>query len=427
MTHTNLGYAGRVIAHRDATPDRHGRKLRPGRKPRRSRTHRHGAVVAALGGLLAVTLAGCSFGNPPPDQQGEPPNLPAPSLAPGMSLGPDGDGSDADVEVLAIGVPQPWAIAFLPDGSGLVTERKTGDIIEIDKSPSASGPAEPTTVGHVSGIDASGDGGLLGIAVSPKYKTDGTVYVYYTTKTDNRIASMKLGDHQGVPKVILKGIPRGATDNGGALVFGPDGDLYAATGDAGNAKGGVKAPSQEVTSLAGKILRMTPAGKPVGGASLVYARGLHDVEGLAFDGNKHLYAIDASKSADNLLLVTKNADFGWPAIGGDVAPQDRPQPIQTFPLSESTCAGIAVIANAVATACPTGKRVWISQVTARGGTLGAPTSTLEDSYGRLRAIAAASDGSFWVGTSNTDGHGKPSDEDDQILRVIVADTGVGIT
>jgi glucose/arabinose dehydrogenase len=374
--------------------------------------------LAALPPLLATValVAACSFGSPPPDQNGSPPTFPSPSGGP-SAPGSNGDGAtgNAEAAVLATGVPQPWGIAFLPDGTGLVTERKTGRIISLAPPQTTSGlTVAPAAAVH--GIDTAGDGGLLGIAVSPHYTTDKTVFVYYSTKTDNRIASLRLG---GAPHVIVHGIPHGATDNGGALGFGPDGYLYASTGDAGHA-----ANSQSAKSLAGKILRMTTSGKPAKGKiSLVYASGFHDVEGLAWDTAGHLYVVDAgTKTSDNLDVVRSGGNYGWPTAKSGVV-----RPVQTFPLAQSGCAGVAAIDTAVATACTTGKQLWLVQVTAKADVIGAPANALSNTYGRLRAAAAAPDGSLWIGTSNTDGHGHPGTNDDQILRVVLADEGAGVT
>jgi glucose/arabinose dehydrogenase len=392
--------------------------------PRRSHSpastsRRFGALVTLI--ATVALMGACSFGAPPPDQNGAPPTFPTPSNI--ASLPPSGDGSagsDAEADVLATGVPQPWGIAFLPDASGLVTERRTGRIIKLALPESPDG-LTVSVVATISGISAAGDGGLLGIAVSPHYAKDQTVYVYYSTATDNRIASLKLG---GAPHVILKGIPHGATDNGGGLGFGPDGYLYASTGDAGHATS-----AQDRKSLAGKILRMTTTGKPVPGAtSVVYAIGFHDVEGLAWDQAKHLYVVDAgTKTSDNLDVIKAGANYGWPLIGTDNAPAGVPQPIQTWPLAQSGCAGVASIDDALAAACTTGKQLWLVQLTAKADVIGAPGAVLTNSFGRFRAVAAAPDGSLWVGTSNTDGHGTPGPTDDQILRVVLADEGAGVT
>ena len=385
------------------------------------RTARGARFAVVLLAATALALSACSFGAPPADQSGTPPKRPSPSGAPSLPGVGSSAGTDAETEVLATGLPQPWAIAFLPDGSGVVTERKTGRIVKIGQPQTRSG-LTVTKLASVPGIDAAGDGGLLGVAVSPHYATDKTLYVYYSTRTDNRIGAVKVG-RSGV-HVLVKGIPHGKIDNGGALGFGPDGYLYAATGDTGSKAAGAKAPSQNPKSLAGKVLRMTPAGKPAkGSSSLVYASGFRDVEGLAWDSHRHLYAVDEGARTDNVLVVQAGRDYGWPSGESESAPQ----PIQTLPAAQSTCSGIAVLDDALALACTTGKRMWLMQITTNADVLGTPAQALANSFGRLRGVAAAPDGSLWVSTSNTDGHGTAKPQDDHILRVVLSTVGAGVT
>ncbi len=144
------------------------------------------ALAASCAALLFT--AGCSFGEPEPDPAGEPPNLPTPS----GPASPGGAGQQAVATVLAKGLRVPWAIAFLPDGGALVTERDNGRILQVGPESGPDG-LRVRPVQTIPDVAAAGEGGLLGIAVSPDYARDRTVFVYYTAEQDNRVARLQLG------------------------------------------------------------------------------------------------------------------------------------------------------------------------------------------------------------------------------------------
>ncbi len=148
------------------------------------------------------------------------------------------------------------------------------------------------------------------------------------------------------------------------------------------------------------------------------------MQGFDWDPTGHLYAVDAATATDGLLAIHSGGSYGWPATGGSASESATP-PIQTLPAAQADCAGVALVQNILATACLTGERVWLMQLTANGAVFGAPQASLVKSFGRLRTVVAAPDGSLWIMTSNTDGHGKPSADDDQIIQVVVADAGAG--
>lgn len=359
---------------------------------------------------MALLAAGCSFGPPPPDQSGAPPRLPSPSASPSTA-----DPVQTTVDVLAKHLSVPWGVAFLPDGTGLVTERDTGKIYKIGPGPGPDGLTR-STVQTVTEATAGGDGGLLGVAVSPNYKTDQTVFIYYSTAKDNRIASLKLGAN---PTPIVTGIPHATADNGGPLAFGPDGYLYAGTGDAGD-----KAAAQDKNSLAGKVLRFTAVGKPAPGNpfnNLVYSYGYHNAQGLAWDSGKRLYVTDSGPDGWNELdPATSGGNFGWPSVDGTANNAKYVDPISAWKATEAGCSGLAVSQELLVTGCLRGTRLYIVQLTRTGTVLGAPEPVLQGKYGRLRTVAGAPDGSLWVTTSNRDGQGTPGPDDDQILRIVPA-------
>jgi len=361
--------------------------------------------------LVTSLLTGCSFGPPPPDQTGTPPKLPTPSTSPSGSS----DDGQAAVQAVAKNLAVPWGLDFLPDGTALVTERDSDRLLKVSLASAGPSGAPATEVQKITGVNNGGDGGLLGLAVSPTYQTDRLVFVYYSTATDNRIAKLTLG---GEPQPILTGIPYGTTGDGGRLAFGPDGYLYAGTGDAGN-----PASAADPKSLAGKILRMTTDGKPAPGnpgASLVYASGFRDVQGLGWDRAKRMYATDRGDTADELNVIQPGKDYGWPAAQGRAGNPKYVDPLLTWKPDQGGCAGVGVAGPVLVTACLTGTRLYALQLTDSGTALGAPQPLLTKRYGRLRTVVAAQDGSLWVTTSNKDGLGTPNPDDDQILRIIPA-------
>jgi glucose/arabinose dehydrogenase len=371
-----------------------------------------------LGAVL--TLSACAFGPPDPDQAGQPPNLPAPSA----SAGPDTSDGDQEIAatVLAKGLEVPWGIAFLPDGSALVTERDTARILKVGPETDTDG-LKVTEMQRLAEVEASGDGGLLGIAVSPKYATDKTVYVYYSTAKDNRVGKLVL---KGKLQPILTGIPRSSGDDGGAIAFGPDGYLYVGTGD--GTPTGTLAPNPK--SLGGKILRMTTAGKPAPGnpvrTSLVWSSGHRNVQGLAWDSTKRMYAGESDqKTYGELNVIQKGKNYGWPSVEGAGRNTALANPMVSWPIADSSCAGVAVLERMIASACLLGKRIWLVDTTGNGTLLGQPQPLVVNEYGRLRALVTAPDGSLWVSTSNQEDGGDPGPDDDRIIRLVFSDGGAG--
>lgn len=332
----------------------------------------------------------------------------APSADPGSTAA--SDARPQVTGVLADGLDAPWSIAFLPDGDALVTERDSARIVLVGARGSVR------RVGTVPGVDPAGEGGLLGIAVSPNFEQDRLVYVYFTGDDDNRVVRMRYSDDGslGRPQVVVDGIDKATTHNGGRIAFGPDGFLYVATGDAQD--GG---DAQDRDSLNGKILRMTPEGDPAPGNpfdSLVWSLGHRNVQGLAWDSSGRLWASEFGQNTfDELNLIEAGRNYGWPEVEGEGGGEQFTDPQQVWSTDEASPSGIAVAGDAVYLAALRGQRLW--QVPIDGRPTGEPRDYFSGEYGRLRAVALAPDGFLWLMTNNTDGRGDPGANDDRILRV----------
>lgn len=304
----------------------------------------------------------------------------------------------------------PWGLDFLPGGDALITERDSTQIVRVAPD------GRRTPVGRVPQAEASREGGLLGLALSPRFVTDRLVYVYFSTPTENRIARMTYRNGRlGPPQPIVTGIPSGTFHDGGRIVFGPDGMLYAGTGDA---KRGPLA--QDLDSLGGKILRMAPDGEPAPGNpfpdSLVYSYGHRNVQGLAFDSQGRLWAAEHGENRwDELNLIRPGGNYGWPMVEGRGGGGQFLQPAAQWQPAEASPSGIAIVNDVVYMAALRGQRLW--QIPLRGDTAGDPTDYLTGQLGRLRTVRPAPDGSLWLMTSNQDGRGEPRPGDDRIARV----------
>nr|WP_062341399.1 PQQ-dependent sugar dehydrogenase [Herbidospora sakaeratensis] len=310
---------------------------------------------------------------------------------------------------LVEGLEVPWAIAFLPTGEALVTERDSGQIVQV----AASG--RKTEIGTVAGVAASGEGGLMGIAVSPEFERDKQVFVYFTSAQDNRIVRYRFDGALSDPEPIVTGIPKGGIHNGGRLAFGPDGYLYASTGEIGD-----RGLSQDRDSLAGKILRMTVDGEPAPEnpfGTLVWSMGHRNVQGLAWDESGNMYATEFGQNTfDELNLIRAGGNYGWPEVEGVAADDRFVNPLVTWSTDEASPSGLAYADHAVWAAALRGERLWKVPVTPDGAA-GRPEALYEGEFGRLRSVATAPDGSLWVGTSNRDGRGDPKNGDDRVLVI----------
>ncbi|MFF7872233.1 PQQ-dependent sugar dehydrogenase [Streptomyces qaidamensis] len=383
------------------------------------------AVPTVLAAAALLLTAGCSSdgGGSSGTDGGTSPSRSAPgSSAPPRQAAeetPPAKGSVKVVRTVAEGLESPWGLAPLPGGGLLVSSRDEGTIVRVDEKT-----GKKTELGEVPGVSAAGEGGLLGIALSPDYASDRMVYAYFTSASDNRIVRMiydgqkPSGEQLGAPDTVFRGIPKGFIHNGGRIEFGPDKMLYVGTGESGDT-----GLSQDKDSVGGKILRLTPEGEPAPGNpfpdSPVYSYGHRNVQGLAWDGKQRLFASEFGQDTwDELNAIKPGDNYGWPEAEGRSDDGEFRNPVDQWTTAEASPSGIAYAEGSVWMAGLRGKRLW--RIPLNGTEASAePQAFLEGEYGRLRTVVPAGGDRLWLVTSNTDGRGSAKDGDDRILELRV--------
>jgi len=308
----------------------------------------------------------------------------------------------------------PWGLDFLPDGSAIYTERDTFNVVKLAKD------GTKTTLGKLpNGKGTDGEGGALGLEVSPSFSSDGLVYVFYTTAGDNRIVRGKItGNTIGDFQPILTGIKRNKFHNGGRLRFSPDGKyLFASTGDAQNGDN-----AQNKNSLNGKVLRILPDGKipsdnPFGNA--VWSYGHRNPQGLAFDSAGNLWEQEFGNSImDELNVIQKGGNYGWPGCegtsgscggGGLIAPK------KTWSVGSCSCSGIAIVKGTIFIGAQRGARLYTLDI--NGTSVTNLKSFFQGQFGRIRTAEPSPDGTLWITTSDGDKDSTPNNSNTKILSV----------
>lgn len=351
--------------------------------------------------LIALSLSACKAAQsePTPDNQAR--YLPNDQLS---------------IDVIASNLEAPWDIAFTVDDRVFITERDRGILSELKDG-------ELKKIREFA-IDNTSEAGLLGVVASPDFASDQRLFIYLTSADDNRVISLSLNEPQKTQEIIT-GIPKAAIHNGGRLIFGPDKKLYIGTGDANN-----KPSSQDQSSLAGKILRLNPDGSiPDDNPfkdSPVYAYGFRNVQGLAFGPHDQLYAAEFGPNKDdeiNLVLPGKN--YGWPHVTGQAKRDEFEDPLIVRQPPEASWSGLTYLHDGTIkewegdlfAAALRGQRIWRLTLSEDGKTITDHETLFTKTWGRLRLITQAPDGSLWIITNNRDGRGDPKKGDDHIYRI----------
>jgi len=317
--------------------------------------------------------------------------------------------------IIASELEIPWDLAFLPDGRLLFTERP-GRVGVIDREGKSSSVATISQVKHI------GEGGLLGIAAHPDFNNNKYIYCYYTYSsagngTLNRVARFKFeSDKLTNEEIIVDAIPGAANHNGGRIKFGLDNFLYITTGDAQN-----PSLAQNTNSLAGKIIRVTDEGKPAPGNpfnNLVYSYGHRNSQGITWDNNGRLWSTEHGRSGiqsglDELNLIEKGKNYGWPIIQGDETKEGMVSPvINSGPNDTWAPAGTVFYDDRIFFGGLRGEALFEYKIADKS-----LSKHFHKEFGRIRAVVLGPDDYFYITTSNSDGRGIPREGDDKIIKI----------
>ncbi|MGI0060066.1 MAG: PQQ-dependent sugar dehydrogenase, partial [Nitrosotalea sp.] len=325
-------------------------------------------------------------------------------------------GTDA-VKVIATNLQKPWALTF-GDGKIFFTE-KVGRLRVVDNGTLVNESVADFRVADIS------DAGLLGVTTHPDFVQNHFMYVYYTYKEGDKLWNKVLritesNDKIVDAKVILDKIPGAEFDDGGVIKFGPDKKLYIGTGDATDQNA-----AQDLTSLAGKILRLNddgsiPSDNPIPN-SPIYTLGHRNPQGLTWDDQGNLYETEEGPTKnDEINLIEKDKNYGWPnqECSGSMEYQ-----------SALNCYNVSIQPSGIAY-YGSGKLDFKNSLilaTLRGNILyqlpisnGNITSQkiILDGLGRIREVGVGPDDYLYILTGNTDGQGFPDSKDDKLLRIV---------
>jgi glucose/arabinose dehydrogenase len=311
-----------------------------------------------------------------------------------------------DAKVITTGLDTPWDMIWGPDSMIWVSERG-GRISRIDPRS-----GRRTTLGEVAGVAQQGESGLMGIALHPDFPRTPWVYAMHTYDSGglhNRLVRLRwTGSSFDDQQVLLDGIPGNVIHNGSRVVVGPDRMLYITTGDAGNA-----GQAQDSTALGGKILRLdldgkVPADNPF--HSPIWSWGHRNGQGLVFHGGV-LYETEHGPSEnDEVNLIRRGANYGWPDNARGVAPLTSWTP--TVAITGADFYRGDLLATSL-----NGRTLWRMTLSPDGARITSRAPILSGVYGRLRDVLVAVNGDIFICTSNRDGRGAPTDGDDRIIRL----------
>jgi len=268
---------------------------------------------------MAVPLLLCMLGLSHAQQQ-PPIGVPVPPLGAGPWVFDTAEQHKISVSVVTKGLSHPWALAFLPGGDMLVTERP-GRLRTIRR-----GVLDPQAVSGVPQVRTDGNGGLMDVAIHPRFADNRFVYLTYTKPAGNGMGApalargrLEAGALTDVRDLLVTDAYEGNSGLNGRVVFGRDGKVYMSTG------GNVGNVSQDPTSLRGKILRLNddgsvPSDNPfvghAGHRPEIYTLGHRNTLGLIVHPETGMLwnHENGPNGGDEINIILRGRNYGWPVV-----------------------------------------------------------------------------------------------------------------
>jgi len=338
------------------------------------------------------------------------------------------------VETVVDNLEVPWAIVFTPDGRMLFTERP-GRVRVYE-----NGWLRPEPLAVIPDVEQTGETGLMGLALHPQFADNKFLYLAYAYRGRDgllvRVVRFR-GANNGLAdsKIIIENIPAARFHAGTRLGFGPDGKLYITTGDATD-----RQLAQQLNSLAGKTLRLNddgtvPPDNPFvnqqGARPEIWTLGHRNAQGLDWQPGTNLQfqtehgpsGFDGPGGGDEVNIVERAKNYGWPVIHHTQTKPGLESPLLEYTPAVAPASGefyigtvLLQFTNNYFFGALRGEA--LVRVVLDNRRVVSQERLLEKQYGRIRDVTEGPDGALYFSTSNRDGRGTPTKDDDRILRLV---------